>query len=234
VIDYRAQEFIDDHERSHIGRGIVSFRNDSRNRSIFPSQGGERNISWELAAGDYSYHLARANMSRYFPLGEKTTLKLYGGVDYGDGIGSTEDLPFFERFYAGGVSTVRGFDSSSLGPRERCKREPTDEDSRSVVPCASADPIGGTFRVLGRSEVYLPIFGTADSADKRFLVFADIGNVFEDVDAFESSELRGSTGFGFTWLSPIGPLNISRAIALKKKSGDDEDLLQITLGTFLD
>ncbi len=236
AIDYRAADFIDDNPRINAGRATLSFRSDTRNRAIFPSKGSERHASIEMVGGDVTYYVGRASLSQYFSVGENTTLKLFGGLDYGDGVGSTDRLPFYRRFYAGGNSTVRGFDSQSLGPREQCRYAANEENSTParVAPCPSADPIGGSVRVLGRSELYLPIFGTADSADKRFLLFADIGNVFDNTNDFSSSELRGSSGVGFTWLSPIGPLQISRALALRKKSGDKTDYLQVTLGTFFD
>ncbi len=232
VIDYRDRAFIDKNRRTSVGRGTISIRGDDRNRSIFPSSGGERTASFELVGGDASYYVTRTSASEYFSLGEKTTMKVFGGLDYGDGLGSTKRLPFYNRFYAGGSSTVRGFDAQSLGPRELCEKMM--EGKTVIERCPNADPIGGSVRLIGRSEVYLPIFGTADTADRRFLAFADLGNVFDEFDDVKFSELRGSAGLGFTWLSPIGPLQISRSFAHRKKPGDKLDYLQVTLGSFLD
>lgn len=231
-LDYRIKEFIDENPKNDIGKAIVSYRIDTRDRAIFPTSGTEKGVSAEVGAGDLAYYIVRGNYARYFSVGEKSSLKLSFGADYGSGIGSTEDLPFFRRFYAGGNATVRGFDHRSLGPRELCKN--TVDGEVVVQRCNPADPIGGSFRILGRTELYLPLFGTADSVDKRFSVFVDAGNVFEEIGDFEGSEIRGSTGVAFVWLSPIGPLGISRTLALRKKPGDEVDYFQVTLGTLFD
>ncbi len=122
-VDYRTNNFINDNPKSILGRGSLSFVKDDRDRAIFPTSGGDRRVSYELVGGDFSYYVGRVGITEYFSIGGDTTLRLSTSADFGDGIGSTDGLPFYRRFYAGGQSTVRGFASASLGPREQCKFE---------------------------------------------------------------------------------------------------------------
>jgi hypothetical protein len=105
---------------------------------------------------------------------------------------NSDGLPFFERFYAGGISSsgrVRGFVDNSLGPRE--------------FNGYSSQPIGGALKTVGTVELVFPkLF---DSPAARISAFLDWGNVFEDINSFEASELRASAGVALLWRSPMGP-----------------------------
>ena len=124
-------------------------------------------------------------------------------------------MPFFEKYFAGGVRSVRGYAGSSLGPRD-----------------SNNDAKGGDFRVLGTLEFIVPPwFGEEPSPNTRFSLFYDFGSVFEDVEDFDDGELRTSVGVSLIWLSPIGPLTFSLAEALNARSGDDTQTFQFTIGT---
>ena len=138
-------------------------------------------------------------------------------------------LPFFENFYAGGVSStgrVRGFVDNTLGP---------------LVPSPYGgylQPIGGSFRTTGTLEMFFPKL--IDSPAARVSAFVDFGNVFADTRSWDAKELRVSTGLSLMWRSPMGPISISYALPLKKqdavyggagdliKPGDRIERLQFT------
>jgi outer membrane protein insertion porin family len=157
------------------------------------------------------------------PLARRVTLALKGDLGYGDGYGSTDSLPFFENFYAGGPRSVRGFKANTLGPRE------TSIDD---------DPVGGNLELTGGIEVYAPPpLGENLRNTVRVGAFLDFGNVWwtEDSDlvaptGFDLGDLRYSTGLSFAWLSPVGALSVSLAYPLNKEDQDEEQVFQFTFG----
>ena len=129
-------------------------------------------------------------------------------------------LPFFENFYAGGISSsgkVRGFVDNTLGP------------VYSVGAGAGfRQPLGGSFLLAGSVEAIFPkLF---DSPAARVSAFVDFGNVYNGWDNFSAGELRVSTGIALLWRSPMGPLSISYAIPLRKQDTDQVERLQFSFG----
>jgi outer membrane protein insertion porin family len=128
-----------------------------------------------------------------------------------------DGLPFFENFYAGGVSSqgrVRGFTDNTLGPRE--------------LSGGYLQPIGGSLQTVGSLEMFFPTL--LDTPAARISAFVDAGNVYRDIDAFDAGELRVSAGAAILWRSPMGPISISYAYPLRKEDNDEIERLQFTFG----
>ncbi len=195
--------------------GKLSYIHDTRNRFLFPTTGVRHNVSLEvgLPGSDLEYYKLRYRGSSYFPVSENVTFALKGGIQTGDGFGDSESLPFFERFYSGGISTVRGFENNSLGP--------TDSNN---------DPMGGSFAVDARAELQFPVPFAADVKGLRMSAFVDAGNVYKDFDAFEADDIRYSAGLAATWMSPLGPFTLSYAKPLNEKDGDNTQEIQFSIG----
>ena len=121
-------------------------------------------------------------------------------------------LPFYEHFYGGGVSVLRGFDDNSLGPK--------DEFCRSV---------GGDFKVIGSLELAFPL-PNLDVSGTRLAWFLDVGNVYRDYDSFDTELLRASTGLSLTWQAPVGPIIINVATPIKERDGDETQIFQFSFG----
>jgi outer membrane protein insertion porin family len=200
--------------------GKASYIHDTRNRSLFPTSGQRQSIALEvgLPGSDLEYYKLKYRAAAYQSVTEKMTFALKGGVSYGDGFGNTTDLPFYERFFAGGISTVRGFDNNSLGPKTF--------DSAGVE---TTDPKGGNIAVTARGELLFPVPFAEDIKGLRMSAFVDGGNVFED--KFDSAEMRYSAGLSVTWMSPLGPFTLSYAEPLNEKEGDKIQNLQFSIGT---
>ncbi|HHH36156.1 MAG TPA: outer membrane protein assembly factor BamA [Gammaproteobacteria bacterium] len=194
----------------------VTWSHDTRNRAIFPDRGGNRILNLDLAvpAGNLDYYKLRYRQSQYFSLAEGYTLLLKGEIADGDSYGDTTELPFWERYYAGGPSSVRGFRSNRLGPRE------------------DGVPRGGVFKLVGNAEMIVPVPFAADNKSLRLSAFFDIGNVFERRDDFSADELRYSAGVSVKWLTPMAPLTFSYAWPLNDEPGDDLERFQFSLGAF--
>ena len=190
--------------------------NDTRNSRLLPSRGTLTSIDAEIAVPglDLSYYKLTGRHQRFLPLYREISMMLNGELGYGDGIGGTGALPLIENFYAGGIRSVRGFDTNTLGPRD-----------------SLGEPLGGDFKLVGNLELILPVPFLQDSRSFRLTTFFDIGNVFGSGQRFAVGDLRYSTGVSAVWISPLGPLTISLAAPLKKENLDDTQPFQFTFGT---
>lgn len=196
---------------------VVDFNwtHDSRDKTIFANSGSLTRFNIELVAPGSTetyYRLGLRNRT-YFQLGERFITVLRGDVSYGDGYGDTDGLPFFKNYYAGGLTTVRGFRGNTLGPRWQ------NDDVR-----------GGSLRVTGGAEVILPWYFGKDEETVRLGAFLDFGNVYDGYDNFKAEDFRYSTGLYLLWRSPVGPLNLSYGVPLNKKDGDKIEHFQFTIG----
>ena len=189
---------------------------DSRNSRFLPTRGSLSRLSGEFAVpgSDLTYYKLFARHQRLFPLVEDFVFLLEGEVGYGDGFGGTGELPLTENYFAGGLRSVRGFRANTLGPRDSFGR-----------------PLGGNLKVAGTAEFILPLPFTRDSNTFRVTTFLDTGNVYGPKEDFDFDTLRYSTGIATIWLSPVGPLTMSFAKALKTRAGDLTDGFQLTFGT---
>lgn len=210
----------------------ASWRESTLNRGILPDRGWSQNLKVEaaVAGSDYKYVKATWNGDRYYPLVGNWTLRSRGKVGFGDGYGDERVLPFFENYFAGGIGSVRGYESRSLGPRSGALAF---VQNGQVDP--DPDPIGGNMLVEGSLELIFPTPFAADNRSVRTFFFADAGNVFQTEiqdNLFEPStdELRYSAGIGLSWLTAIGPLGFSLSRPIDDKPVDDTEVFQFSLG----
>ena len=164
-----------------------------------------------IPGSDLEYFKLSYKHQEYFPLARDLTFRLFGEVAYGDGYGDTDDLPFFENYFAGGVKSVRGYEDNTIGPR----------DSRD-------DPLGGSAKLIGKAELYFPVPFASDIKSIRVGSFIDAGTV---TDSFDLGEMRYSVGLSGEWLSPFGALAVSFALPLNSDDDDEEQMFQFSFGS---
>ncbi|MDR0378738.1 MAG: outer membrane protein assembly factor BamA [Candidatus Accumulibacter sp.] len=209
---------------------------DGRDSVINPMRGGYQRVLLEVSpGGDLRYYKATYQHMRYFPVMRDVALMLNGEVGYAKGLG--QDMPFFKNFYAGGVGSVRGWDSGSLGPYEI---DPLDSDD-SVR-------LGGTRRFVFNAELMMPVPGFGADKSFRFGPFFDAGQVYSNEKTVSRSRcienrgtdkevicdagpVRMSVGLAATWLSPLGPLKFSFAYPLNRQKDDNIQRFQFQMGT---
>jgi len=200
-----------------------TYSHDTRDRTIFPNEGNLQRLKLEatVPGSDLDYYKASYRSLWFWPMNDTYTFSTMADIAYGDGYGGTTELPFFEKYYAGGIRSVRGYDSNSLGPGSH-----RDDEGETLT----GDPLGGNFRVLANAQLYFPAPFAKDNKSARMSLFFDAGNVFAEADDFEASDLRTSAGVSFEWLTPVGPLVFSLADALNEEPGDDTQSFQFSIG----
>lgn len=251
----RYREFIDEYGKGTNGigkfkgwvyKGNIGWGRNKTDNALWPTRGYLTNVNGEigLPGSKLKYYTLTHNQTWFFPLSKQLTLMLGGEVGYGNGYGKTKNMPFFENFYGGGLGSVRGFESGTLGPK---------------VYDRYGDVIsyGGNKKANVSAELLFPMPGIKDSRTVRLSLFADAGSVWDgktydnsSSDPFHSTEaaqnvygtnavhkstfkeeLRYSAGAAVTWLSPLGPMKFSYAYPMKKKQGDEVQRFQFQLGT---
>lgn len=194
----------------------VGWSHDSRDNALFPKKGSLQRLSGEVAVpgSDLEYYKFSYKHRRFWPLFRDLVFSLNGEVGYGAAYGGTSQLPLFENYFAGGPTSVRGYQSLSLGPRD-----------------SSGDPLGGNAKITANAELYFPSPIYTDTM--RFVTFFDAGSVFdtEGGKGLQTDEFRYSAGVGLAWLSPVGALSVSYAQPLKKDAQDEPEEFQFTFGT---
>ena len=233
-----------------IFKGSAGWGRNKTDNALWPTRGYITNVNSEfgLPGGDIEYYSLTHNQTWFFPLSKNLTLMLGGEVGYADGYGKTKELPFFENFYGGGLGSVRGYESGTLGPKVY-------DDDGDVIS------YGGNKKANLSAELLFPMPGVKDARTVRLSAFADAGSVWDGktydgtggsgsnsgdyiVNGENQSvygrkphkssfkeELRYSAGMAVTWLSPLGPMKFSYAYPLNKKKGDEIQRFQFQLGT---
>ena len=175
---------------------------DDRDDYFFPTRGGIYELKLENSGGplggDNDFYRVTGDVQYYYPLFWKVvgrgraalgTISAYSG----------QDVPIWERFYVGGVRTIRGFEYGEAGP----------EDETGEV-------IGAKREAVGSLEILFPL---KEEMGVRGVLFFDVGKGFDEFDDF--FPLRTSAGFGLRWLTPLGPLSMDYGFNLSPQ--DDED-----------
>ncbi|HSJ81487.1 MAG TPA: outer membrane protein assembly factor BamA, partial [Thiobacillus sp.] len=212
------QEFGEDNDTVRLD---TAWARDTRNSFLFPTKGVFQRAAAEVGtpAGSLQYYKLSLQHQQFFPLSNSFTLMLNAEAGIGDGL-SGKPLPFFKNFYAGGTSSVRGFENGTLGPKD-----------------ALGDALGGDTRVIANAELFFPLPGLKDDQSLRMSAFIDAGAAFGPRDdnglyeKFAFDDLRYSAGVAILWVSPLGPLKFSLAQPIVKKDGDKTEVFQFTLGS---
>ncbi|MBI2363432.1 MAG: outer membrane protein assembly factor BamA, partial [Deltaproteobacteria bacterium] len=237
---------------------------DSRDHFFNPTEGTKSALSIKFAGlgGDTRFIKSDVSARWHYPLlkdpnwGGTYVLALGGSLGYGigfdDSSSSGSDLPLFERYFIGGINSVRGFSDRSLGTRVRnCTT--TTVAGVGTTDCTYGDLLGGDKAAVVNAELLFPI---AEQYGLRGVAFFDVGNSFgvscpttstTNIDdttgtttvtksdcvnsTFKLGDMRKSVGVGARWLSPFGPLRVELGFGLNKKPGDETSMLGFSIGS---
>jgi len=190
---------------------------DTRDSRLLPTKGIYQRLVGEidLPPGDVKLWRITAQHQHWFPVTRKTALMLNAEFSYQKAYGG-KAVPFYRNFYAGGITTVRGFAASSLGLKDEY-----------------GDAFGGTRRLILNAEYFFPMPGSGSDQSFRWSVFVDSGYVWGEEEKMRLQDLRVSAGVGLTWVSPIGPLRFAVAVPVRKDINgvpDETERFQFQLG----
>jgi len=214
VADTAALEIKDMEGRNMTSSLTFEVRRDNRNRFWNTSKGSINSLSFEYAGGllggDVAFNKYLARSGWYFPLWWDTVFMAQGRWGYVTKR-SGGKLPVYQKFRIGGLNTVRGFDYSSISPRD-----PT-----------TGDRIGGEKMMIYNLEYRFPL---VKEAGIMGLFFMDMGNVFEKDESWTFSGIKKSVGTGIRWYSPLGPLRLEYGKVLGPKEDEPSGNWEFSIG----
>jgi outer membrane protein insertion porin family len=208
----RASPIIKDQEGTNTTSSITpSIVRDSRDNYLDPTRGSRNSfyVTYAGLGGSNNFIKGEADSAWYLPIG-RTSVMLRGRVGYATGIGG-KDLPLYERFYVGGIYTVRGLDFGDAGPKDP----------------KTGDPIGGNSELIFNTEYIFPL---VSEVKLKGVIFFDAGNSYDQFNNF--GNLRYTTGAGARWISPVGPVRLEWGYNIHKKTGEQNSRFEFAFGTF--
>lgn len=189
---------------------VINTKFDNTDDYYLPREGYTISQSFEKAGlgGNSNFFKSRTNFAKYIGLEDyinfdaifRYKARFYYAIDTGY-------LPIAEKFYMGGIGSVRGYDSYSISPRD-----------------SNDDKIGGRQTFSNNIELSLPL---VPKAKMRLVTYLDWGFIGDD----SLSEFsRGGYGVGLEWFSPVGPIQLMFSKPLNKEPGDDTSSFEFTMG----
>ncbi|MFH0753968.1 MAG: outer membrane protein assembly factor BamA [Candidatus Omnitrophota bacterium] len=182
----------------------MSLTNDHRDSTISPSKGWVGTVSGDVAGGPFGgtkdFYRLETNAAYFVPLKFHSVVQFSGRAGIVDAYGNSTQVPIFERYFAGGAQSIRGYSERAVGP----------------VDVNTQDPIGGDSIFVSSVEYTIPLVEVI-----KLATFFDIGNVWAKASDFAKGDLYSGYGLGFRVKTPIGPMNLDYGIPLKKEPGED-------------
>lgn len=217
IDEHNAPKSIRDMTGTNVASSITaSLRYDSRNQVFNPTEGQDHSITVEYAGlgGDIAFTKYLAEAGWYMPLFMGTVGFLHGRTGFVSD-SSEGKLPDYERFYLGGMNSLRGFDYREISP--------TEEYEGDIIQK------GGDKFIQFNFEFLVPLIKKAGLVG---LIFYDTGDVYDTDENIDIGNLRKSAGYGFRWYSPIGPIRLENGYILDPKEGEsDSGRWEFTMGT---
>jgi len=220
--------------RSQEGDSVLSsiygsWTYDKTDFRLDPSSGYVGMVSAEFAGIGGTENFAKyiTDYRHFWPLFWGTVFSVHGQAGYVQEVNG-EPIPIDERFYLGGIRTLRGFESRSVGPRIATDSISVDPISGETITTTDYEKIGGVKQAFTNLEFTFPL---VEEAKLKGLLFFDMGNAWgEDEDMFSSA--RRSAGFGIRWMSPMGPLRLEWGWNLDQRDDEDKMRFEFTIGRF--
>ena len=198
----------------------VGYTSDKRDSAIYPRSGYKYNVSSEVTLPllDMQYYQLNAKVSDFTPLTKELIWNNKINLGYAHSYGD-DPYPFFQNYYVGGSTSVRGYKASSIG------KQYYDDSQKDFVST------GGTTKIVANTSMLFPLPGGMFKDQVRIETFIDGGGVWEEDADILLDEMRFSAGLSVLWVSPFGPINVSFAKALNSDNQDETEVFQFGMGT---
>ena len=220
-VDFFASQTIKDQEgTSTLSSVTTTYTYNTTDNRLDPSSGTDLSATWEFAGvgGTEKFSKYILDSRHFWPWKWGTVFSAHGQLGYVHDLGGdSEDVPIDERFFLGGIYSLRGFESREVGPRDEF-----------------GDFIGGDTEAYFNFEYIFPL---VKDLGLKGVTFFDVGNTWnsedfwgEDDDAFSS--WRYSAGAGIRWLSPMGPMRFEYGFNLDSRDYEDNGKFDFMIGRF--
>lgn len=201
---------------------LTNLAYDTRDNRLQTSKGMLHTFSNEYAGngvgGDNDFWRMQFESRFFFPIWGKSILKARGLFGYIKSLNSNP-VPLFDRYFLGGINTLRGFDVNTIGPELRIPATASGGDRGFTY--------GGTRMILMNAEYEIPIY---DPAGIRTVIFIDAGQAFAETENISFNSLRLNYGAGLRWISPFGPLRFEWGFPINKRSGESTAVFNFSIG----
>jgi len=215
-------QFFQDNASGLTSAGIGTLTYDRRDNRIFTKKGfytsATVKASVDALGADNQYMQYTSDNRVFIPLPKKFVLKSRALVSYINSLDSNP-VALFDRFFLGGVNTLRGFDINSIGPEVSTPGSATGGDTKFTY--------GGNKMLLINTELEIPIYAPAGF---HAVAFFDAGNSFAEDQNFDVTNLRMDYGFGLRWQSPFGPLRFEWGFPINKQADESGVVFNFTIG----
>ncbi len=213
-VDESASIYVKDQEGTRTeSKMLFNFVRDRRNSRLNPTKGTKQSLSFENGGGplggDVDFWKTVADASWYHPFLGDTTIMVHGRAGAMDSYGGKR-LLITDKFFVGGLRTIRGFKYGYAGPRD-----------------SNGDAIGAKNELIMNTELIFPVY---KDIGLKGVVFFDAGKGFDSWGGI--GEIRTAAGFGLRWLSPMGPLRLEWGFNLRRKNDEQESVMEFTVGQF--
>lgn len=242
---YSADEIYDFIDRE--GKEFTNFKanlgwsESTLNKGILATRGYSQNLNLMVTVpgSDLSFYKIDYTGQTFLPVSASTSLRFHTKLGYGNGYGSTDGLPFYENYTAGGEGTVRGFESGTLGPRNTPATGTYSSAGQAYYSDRDTEALGGNIMITGGVEYLFPMPFIKDNKSLRTSLFWDVGSVYSDkcylstttgCDGVDLSQMASSVGVGVTWYSPLGPLSVNLALPIRKPDDAETQVFQFSMG----
>jgi len=218
-VSNQVNSFINEHGRHYQQADIrLGFSRNSYDKAIFTTKGALQTLFVDayapLDSNSLTFYTINYHGKLYEPLSDQFIFVTRGDFGYGNGLHGINDFPFFKNYYAGGMETVRGYMTNTLGP----------QDSNGLA-------YGGNLLIDGSVGLIFPNYL---SDNLRTSVYLDAGNVYSSLNntrfgglSANSGPIRYSVGVEADFLSPLGPIALSLAKPLHYQSGKPNDHVKV-------
>jgi outer membrane protein insertion porin family len=217
VSPFASIQIRDQEGTSTLSSFTTSYMYNTTNNRLDPSSGTDLNATWEFAGlgGTEKFSKYILDTRHFWPWKWGTVFSVHSQLGYVHSL-NNDDVPIDERFYLGGIYTLRGFDSREVGPRD-----------------ANGDFVGGDTEAFFNFEYIFPLF---EELKIKGVTFFDVGNAWGDYGAEEDADPFGSwrysAGAGVRWLSPLGPMRFEYGVNLDPRDYESNGKFDFMIGRF--
>jgi outer membrane protein insertion porin family len=215
-IDDDVAQLVRDQEGKYISSAIIpGLTRSTIDNPLDPNKGSRQVLRMEYAGvgGDQKYWLGTARNSWYYPIAETS----FGNIvfsqrtqfGWGESING-DSFPLFQRFFPGGINSLRGFDAREVGPKDE-----------------NGNYFGGNKQLIMNFEMIFPLI---PSIGLNGVGFYDMGNAYDDSDNIGFDTMRKAVGWGVRWRSPLAPIRIEVGYPLDKEEGEKSMVTNFSFG----